>query len=229
MMKNSTYWAKIPFFDNYFLDILKYNREKIHKIFLKNTCYNNNCSLLDIGTTSDKGSSHNIILQKSYKNKNISCLSDQDLQNLKNYFPHIKKFYKGDAKKTEFKKNNFDIVYSSATIEHLGSFKNQLKFVKECVRIAKKKIFITTPNRFYPIDFHTKLPFFHWLPKNVHRKVLNLIGFKFYSLEKNLNLLSKKNLVDIMKICKVKKYRIIQHKFFFFTSNFIIIIDKNEN
>jgi ubiquinone/menaquinone biosynthesis C-methylase UbiE len=229
MRKNKTYWAKIPFFDNFFLLILKYNRENIHNIFLKSTNYNNSQSLLDIGTTSDNGNSHNIILRKTSNNKNISCLSNQNLKNLKDYFPHIKKFYKRDAKKINFKKNSFDIIYSSATIEHLGSFNNQLKFVKECVRIARKKIFITTPNRFYPIDFHTKLPFLHWLPKNIHRKILNLIGFKFFSLEKNLNLLSKKNFIDIMKINKIKKYRILEHKFLFFTSNLIIIIDKRKN
>lgn len=229
MRKNKTYWAKIPFFDNFFLLILKYNRENIHNIFLKSTNYNNSLSLLDIGTTSDNGNSHNIILRKTSNNKNISCLSNQNLKNLKDYFPHIKKFYKGDAKKSNFKNNSFNIIYSSATIEHLGSFNNQLKFVKECVRIARKKIFITTPNRFYPIDFHTKLPFLHWLPKNIHRKILNFIGFKFFSLEKNLNLLSKKNLIDIMKINKIKKYRILEHKFLFFTSNLIIIIDKRKN
>ena len=227
-MKNLTYWAKVPFLNSCLLGILKYNREKIHNIFLKETSYSNNFSLLDMGTTSDSESSHNIILQKTLNNKNISCLSNQNLSNLKKLFPHIKIFYKGDAKKTKFKKESFDIIYSSATIEHLGSFKNQLKFVKECVRIAKKKVFITTPNRFYPIDFHTKLPFLHWLPKNVHRKVLKLFGFEFYSLEKNLNLLSKNDLTDIIKISKIKKYRILQHKFFL-PSNLIIIIDKSEN
>ena len=28
-----------------------------------------------------------------------------------------------------------------------------------------KKKFITTPNRFYPIEFHTKLPLIHWIQK----------------------------------------------------------------
>lgn len=225
-MKNLTYWQIIPWINKYLLNILKYNREKIHKIFLKNTSYNDKCSLLDIGTTADTNPNHNLILYKTTNNKNISCLSDQDLQILKNKFSHVKNFYKGDGKRTNFEKNSFDIVYSSATIEHLGSFKNQLEFVKESSRICKKKIFITTPNRFYPIDFHTKLPFLHWLPKNIHRKILKLIGLKFYSREENLNLLSKSDLINMMKILQIKKFRILQHKFIFLISNLIIVIEK---
>ena len=77
------------------------------------------------------------------------------------------------------KKESFDIIYSSATIKHLGSFKNQLKFVKECAHIAKKKVFITTHNRFYPIDFHTKLPFCIGCQKMFIEKCLTLLGLNF--------------------------------------------------
>ena len=41
-----------------------------------------------------------------------------------------------------FEDNSFDIVTSSATIEHVGNFKNQIKFIQECFRVSKHKIFI---------------------------------------------------------------------------------------
>ena len=226
LMKNLTYWKKIPLLNNYLLKILRYNREKIHYLFLKNTIYNDNCSLLDIGTTADTNYSHNIILYKTQKNKNISCLSDQDINFSKKNFPHVKNFYKGDGKKTNFDDNTFDIVHSSATIEHLGSFQNQVNFINECMRISKYQIFVTTPNRFYPIDFHTKLPFLHWLPKKIHRKILKLVGFKFYSLEENLNLLDKRSIIKIMKILNITNFKILEHKFLIFKSNLILIINK---
>ena len=228
-MRNLTYWAKVPFINNYLLKILKYNREKIHNLFLKNTIYNDNCSLIDIGTTVDTNNSHNIILQKTQKNKNISCLSNQDIDSLKKKFPHIKDFYIGDGKKTDFDDNTYDIVYSSATLEHVGSFQNQINFINECTRISKNQIFITTPNRSCFIDFHTKLPFLHWLPKKIHRKILKLIGYKFYCLEENLNLLDKKSLIKIMKILNITNFKILENKFLIFKSNLIIIIDKKIN
>jgi hypothetical protein len=82
---------------------------------------------------------------------------------------------KGDGRNTNLPDNFYEIVHSNATIEHVGSFDNQIKFVRELYRISKKIIFIQTPNRYFPIDFHTLLPFLHWLPKKMHRKILEKI------------------------------------------------------
>ena len=92
--------------------------------------------------------------------------------------------------------------------------------------ISKESIFLQTPNRYYPIDFHTLLPFIHWFPKNFHRKLLNSIKFDFYAKEENLNLLSKNDLKKMCKELEIKNYKIIEHKLFFLTSNLILIIEK---
>ena len=69
---------------------------------------------------------------------------------------------------------------------------SQIKFVKEAFRISKKYVFITTPNRYFPLDLHTAIPIIHWLPKKIHRIILRMIGHKFLSQEKNLNLLKSR-------------------------------------
>ena len=94
------------------------------------------------------------------------------------------------------------------------------------MRISKKYVFIQTPNRFFPIDFHTFLPLIHWLPKSIHRKILKGVGLSFYSYEKNLNLLSKKDLISFCKNLDLKNFEIIKYKLFLMTSNLIIIIKK---
>ena len=141
-------------------------------------------------------------------------------------FKNIKNILIGDGKNTLLDDNSFDIVHSNATIEHIGSFDDQISFTEEMLRISKNSIFIQTPNRFYPIDFHTIIPFIHWLPKKIHRKLLKFLNLHFYSKEENLNLLSKKDLKKICKILNIRKYKIIEHKLFFFTSNLILIIKK---
>ena len=174
-----TYWKKILFLNFFLLKILKYNRLKIQKIFEKNIKFKN---LLDVGTTPVFDEYNNILLN-SYKNRNnITSLSNLDCSQLKKKFKKVK-FIKGDGRKMKFKENSFDTVYSSATIEHVGSRSNQLKFVKECYRVSRKNVFITTPNKFYPIDFHTKLPFIHYLPNKIYRKILIFLGFSFFSKE----------------------------------------------
>ncbi len=219
---NQTYWKKILFLDFFFLNILKYNRLKIQKIFEKKIKFKN---LLDVGTTPVFDEYNNILLH-SFKNRNkITSLSNLDCSSLKKKFTKVK-FIIGDARRMKFKKNSFDTVYSSATIEHVGSRSNQKKFVKECYRVSRKDIFITTPNKLYPIEFHTKLPLFHFLPSKIYRKILFHLGYSFFSKEKNLNLLTARDLKNICFFLKIKNYNIIRHKFLFMTSNLILHIKK---
>ena len=219
---NQTYWKKILFLDSFLLNILKYNRLKIQQIFEKNIKFKN---LLDVGTTPVFDEYNNILLHSFKNKKNITSLSNLDCSSLKKKFTKVK-FIKGDARRMKFKENSFDTVYSSATIEHVGSRSNQKKFVKECYRVARKDVFITTPNKFYPIEFHTKIPFLHFLPSKIYRKILFFLGFSFFSMEKNLNLLTTEDLKNICFYLKIKNYNIIKHKFLFMTSNLILHIKK---
>tara|TARA_B100001057_G_scaffold448846_1_gene489529 strand:+ start:787 stop:1485 length:699 start_codon:yes stop_codon:yes gene_type:complete len=201
-------------------------RNEFFNLFLINNAYSDNKIVIDIGTTPSVDIEQNIFLKNTKNNPNITCLSNQDCEILKKKYKNIKNILVGDGKNTTFCDNSFDIVHSNATIEHVGSFENQVSFVREMLRISKESIFIQTPNRFYPIDFHTILPIIHWLPKNLHRKILKFLNLDFYSKEENLNLLSKKDINNICKILNVKKYKILKHKLFFFTSNLILIIYK---
>lgn len=217
---------KINFINCIFEKIANNARNEFFNILKRNTKYSKKNSIIDIGTTPSLDDIQNIILSKIKDNKNVVCLSNLNCKILKKKYTNIKKILIGDGRNNKLPNNSFDIVHSNATIEHVGSYKNQLQFIKECIRISKKYIFIQTPNRFYPLDFHTILPFIHWLPKNIHRKILKAIGLDFYSLEKNLNLLSEKNLMNICKDLNIKKFQIIKYKLFFLTSNLILIIKK---
>jgi hypothetical protein len=44
--------------------------------------------------------------------------------------------------------------------------------VAECARVARKGFCLTTPNRWFPVEFHTQLPLLHWLPKAWFRLIL---------------------------------------------------------
>ena len=217
---------KINFINYIGEKILNDARNEFFNILKKNTKYSKKKSIIDIGTTPSLDNYQNIILSKIKNNKNVTCLSNLNCRILLKKYTNIKKILKGDGRNTKLPKNSFDIVHSNATIEHVGSYTKQLLFIKECIRVSKKYVFIQTPNRFYPIDFHTILPFIHWLPKYIHRKILKIIGLNFYSLEKNLNLLSKIDLVNLCNELNIKKFKIIKYKLFLMTSNLILIIQK---
>jgi hypothetical protein len=217
---------KIKFINYVFEKIANNARNEFFKILKKNAKYSKKKSIIDIGTTPSLDNIQNIILSKIKDNKKITCLSNLNCKILLKKYPNIQKILIGDGRNNKLPNNSFDIVHSNATIEHVGSYKNQLLFINECMRISKKYVFIQTPNRFYPIDFHTILPFIHWLPKNIHRIILNIIGLNFYSLEKNLNLLSENDLRNLCNELNIKNYKIIKYRLFFMTSNLILFIEK---
>lgn len=70
----------------------------------------------------------------------------------------------GDARSLNgCKPEDYDVVVSNSVIGHVGSFENQQKMAGEIQRIATR-YFVQTPNHFFPIDWRTLLPFFHFLP-----------------------------------------------------------------
>ncbi|MGD1902948.1 MAG: hypothetical protein ACFB9N_12010 [Geitlerinemataceae cyanobacterium] len=91
-----------------------------------------------------------------------------------------------------------DCVLSSATIEHVGSEASQIQYCRDLLALAPR-LCLTTPNRYHWLDFHTKIPLIHWLPRRWHRGILRAIGLKFWSFEANLRLLSKADLDRILR------------------------------
>ena len=95
-----------------------------------------------------------------------------------------------------FDNDQFDIAFSNAVIEHVGSRESQKTFILEMLRVSRS-FFLTTPNRWFPVELHTAIPLLHFLPKNIYRKLLATMGETYWSEEKNLNLLSRKELFSL--------------------------------
>jgi hypothetical protein len=56
--------------------------------------------------------------------------------------------------------------------------------------VTRRAVFITTPNRWFPVEFHTVLPLVHWLPKEIFRSLMRRTGRAFFAEERNLNLMT---------------------------------------
>jgi len=212
---------------------LKYHSKFLDKIIIKKRyeainivneliLKNNINSVLDIGTTNDtENESSNIIIRNIKGVQSLNSISDQRITS--SYFKkRLKKSITATFTKNELNSFSSDLVISNATIEHVGSFNNQKKMMKNMIQLSKKMIVIITPNRFHPIEFHTKIPFLHWLPKKIHRKILKLINLSQYEKEDYLNLLS---INDFQKLAKNEniEYNFKYINLFFFKSNIIFI------
>ena len=182
---------------------------------------------LDIGTTADENNKSSNIIIKNLKNiKFFKCISDQEINSV--FFKKkLKKSITSDFSKDEIKEFSSDLVVSNATIEHVGGFFQQKKMISNIIKLTKKTFIVSTPNRFHPFEFHTKIPLIHWLPKEFHRKILEILGISFYAKKKNLNLLSKNDLIEVLKSHNIT-YEIKFINFLFFKSNLIVIGKKNK-
>ena len=183
--------------------------------------------ILDVGTTEDEtNKSSNYLVKNLGEDKYYKSISDQTITS--NFFSKsLKKSITGNFTKNEIEKFKSDLVISNATIEHVGSFENQIKMCSNIISLSKKYFIIMTPNRFHPLEFHTKIPIIHWLPKKFYRIILRFFGLKFFADENNLNLLSEFDLRSIMKKNNQINYEIKYVNFFFIKSNLILIGEKN--
>lgn len=156
-------------------------------------------SVLDVGATADAEAAYSNFFECSYPHpERITALSDQDAGSLETLFPGVR-FVRGDGCRLPFPDASFDLVFSSAVLEHVGHETRQKQFIAEAVRVSRNYVFLTTPNRFHPLEFHTKLPLLHWLPKTWHRRILRRLKLDYLSEEAHLNLLSQK---DLRRMCR---------------------------
>jgi Methyltransferase domain len=105
--------------------------------------------------------------------RQITAVSDTPLDRFQTNFPEVTCLV-ADGKRLPFADRAFDIAFSNAVVEHVGTRAEQRAFVHELCRVAAA-VFITTPNRLFPLEVHTRVPFVHWLPRRLRDRVFALL------------------------------------------------------
>jgi len=187
--------------------------------------------VLDVGVTPNNTPVANNFFEKMYSwTDRITMCTVEDASNLEREFPGSKFVRNEPDKPLPFRDSQFDIVFCSAVLEHVGDNKAQEFFLSELVRVGKK-IFLTTPNRWFPIEMHTVLPLIHWLPQAVHQKLLRLLGKDFFAETGNLNLLSKRKLAGMLASSQSAgqpvSWTLTSYRLLGWTSNIILYIEKS--
>lgn len=169
-------------------------REKMFAKFMANMKPDPKYCILDIGVTSDDKYQESNYFERLYPYKDrVVCVGTEDGSHLEVKYPGIKFIQVSPRERLPFGDNEFDIAFSNAVIEHVGSREDQRVFVLEMLRVSRF-FFLTTPNRWFPIELHTAIPFLHFLPPKIYRSMLSMLGEAYWSKEENLNLLTGKEL-----------------------------------
>ena len=127
-------------------------------------------------------------LQKKAKNNDFYGIDpfEEDIEYGKKKNKNIK-YMMENGENLPFKDNYFDYLISHEILEHV---KNPYKYVKEMSRVLKPNsfAFFSTPNKFFPYEFHYRVPLINLLPGFLFSKFV-----KLYSKRYVKKLLSKYN------------------------------------
>lgn len=168
-------------------------RTEMYELFADQVPFDKTTKVVDVGVTPDTALADSNFFEQFYPHTSqITATSIEDATNLEQEFPGLT-FVQNAPGPLPFADDEFDVVFCSAVIEHVGDTDNQQHFVDELLRVGNT-VFLTTPNRWFPIELHTFLPLVHWLPQRWHQRVLRAVGKDFWASTDNLNLLTAREL-----------------------------------
>jgi len=150
------------------------SRERKLQLFLELLRPGPATTVVDVGVTDapfGAGSTDNFFEARYPWPERITGVGQTELQRFAAAFPSVRAV-RADGRALPFADGEFDLGFSNAVVEHVaGGREGQQRFVHELCRVARQ-VFVTTPNRFFPIEVHTLLPFVHWLPRRARERVI---------------------------------------------------------
>lgn len=203
------------------------NRRAKYLLFLRLMKPVPESKILDVGVASHFYRGSNFLELWYPHQKNITAVGNdrsEAYEGFRKAFPGVKFVY-GDGRALDFGDEVFDVVFSNAVVEHVGDDEDQKRFVHELCRVGKK-IYIATPNLWFPVDFHTLIPFVHWFPCGMKKSIYRLLGMGKWSDFRVLNLLSFSRFRSLFpKGIPARFYRL---RFLKEGGNMIAVVDKTE-
>jgi hypothetical protein len=167
-------------------------REKIFRDFMTRMRPSPRDRILDVGVSEIINDGANMLERRYPHQHNITACGLGSGIAFQRAFPQAAYVSIEPDGPLPFADNVFDIATSNAVLEHLGSFDRQQIFVRELCRVASR-VFITVPNRFFPIEHHTAVPIAHY-ESNLFRMACWVAGKSDWSREENLILMTRKQL-----------------------------------
>jgi len=179
-------------------------------------------TIVDVGVNTTEYSATDNYLEKFYPHKEkITAVGLGDFSVFKERYPEVTALA-GDGRTLPFSDNAFDIAYSNAVIEHVGTFDDQRRFLSELYRVSSRG-YLTTPNRHFPIELHTRIPFLHLLlSKKNFDAFVTKIG-KSWAAGDYMSLLSEHDLRTLFSEVGIKHYTLIKNRFWGLPMTFTIV------
>jgi len=202
-----------------------YNRRRKWRLFQDVIRPTAETTVLDVGFSDREYSPNDNFLEKNYAwPENITALGVDAPVEFPRRYPSIQAV-QYDGGDFPFPDKAFDVCWSNAVIEHVGTHADrrgsQVRFVQEATRVAKTS-FITTPNKWFPIEVHTRTPFLHWLPKRWFDAYLRMRDNEWATGD-YMDLLSFQAFRAVLRQADIGPYRVYKNRLGGISMDFVAV------
>jgi len=167
-------------------------RDRIYDDFIRFCRPASQDTILDIGVSDVVNDAANMLERKYPHPERITALGLGRGDDFRAAFPQVAYTRIAPNQRLPFADKAFAIAASNAVLEHVGSPADQVLFVGELVRVARK-VFISVPNRYFPVEHHTAIPVLHFWDATF-APACRWLGKNEWADEKNLILMSRRRL-----------------------------------
>lgn len=167
-----------------FSSLSKVSRRRKHALFMACMSPSPQTRILDVGAEINPAGDKTLQLIDAYRWKGqitAANLSAEHVESIRDHYPQVQAAV-ADARALAWPDKYFDVVYSNAVIEHVGDLDEQRKMASKIIWVGKRWS-VTTPNRWYPFEFHLRLPSFGDSPDDGERAAELLSPQQDYSCE----------------------------------------------
>jgi hypothetical protein len=201
-----------------------FNRRRKWDLFLERFSPRPGDRVLDVGFSDLEHSRNDNFIEKNYPYPAmLTAIGVEEPHHFRERYPQVTAV-QYDGTVMPFDTASFDICWSNAVLEHVGTHETRTKaqeqFLREIARVSKSA-FVTTPNRWFPAEVHTRTPLLHWLPKRVFDRYLNMRGHEWATGD-YMDLLSVQQLRSVLKSAGIAEYRIVFNRIAGFTLDFVV-------
>lgn len=205
--------------------ISSWNRRRKWRLFCEHMlATSGSTNVLDVGYSNEEYSSTDNFIEKHFPHlQHLTALGVEQHDKFSARYPAVS-VVRYDGGKFPFRDNEFDVVWSNAVVEHVGDRRAQVRFLSEIQRVGRRA-FVTTPNRHFPIEVHTRTPLLHYLPKTMFDGYLRVTG-KAWAADDYMRLLGVRELRNLLYDAGLKKseFSIHRNRIGPFTLDFVVLM-----
>jgi len=169
-------------------------RAALYTLFVRELRPTAATTILDVGVSDEEGPETNMLEKLHPWPRNITCAGLGDGRALRRAYPAVSYVKIDGARGLPFGDKAFDVATSHAVLEHVGGRAQRQEFLRELLRVSRA-VFVTVPNRWFPIEHHTGIPFLHWNAA-LFRASLRHTALRHWADARNMDLLSRRTLRD---------------------------------